>query len=140
MKSFVPKDRGGKPPSVKSGGGRNAERDFHGEKRKNDTHCSTTDPDARLFRKSAGKEAELCHMGHLMTENRNGLRARPPTPGVTIFISYSLCWPIERTDPGNLICPAVGFVVRRHRSLLKSHHRGDRRGSARTAPVVLDLF
>jgi transposase len=73
MKSFVPKDRGGKPPSAKSGGGRNAERDFHGEKRKNDTHSSTTDPDARLFRKGAGKEAKLCHMGHLMTENRNGL-------------------------------------------------------------------
>jgi transposase len=73
MKSFVPKDRGGKPPSAKSGGGRNAERDFHGEKRKNDTHSSTTDPDARLFRKGAGKEARLCHMGHLMTENRNGL-------------------------------------------------------------------
>ncbi len=34
---------------------------------------STTDPDARLFRKGAGKEAKLCHMGHLMTENRNGL-------------------------------------------------------------------
>ncbi|MGH9610947.1 MAG: IS5 family transposase [Bryobacteraceae bacterium] len=71
MKSFVPKN-GGKPPAGK-GGGRNAERDFHGEKRKNDTHCSTTDPDARLFRKGAGKEAKLCHMGHLMTENRNGL-------------------------------------------------------------------
>ena len=53
--------------------GRNAERDFHGEKRKNDTHSSTTDPDARLFRKGAGKEAKLCHMGHLMMENRNGL-------------------------------------------------------------------
>ncbi len=75
MKSFVPKDAGG-PPSDKDrdqGGGRNAERDFHGEKRKNDTHSSTTDPDARLFRKGAGKEAKLCHMGHLMTENRNGL-------------------------------------------------------------------
>jgi hypothetical protein len=59
MKSFVPKD-GGDPPSGKGsdgGGGRNAERDFHGEKRKNDTHSSTTDPDARLFRKGAGKEA-----------------------------------------------------------------------------------
>ena len=53
--------------------GRNAERDFHGEKRKNDTHCSATDPDARLFRKGAGKEAKLCHMGHLLMENRNGL-------------------------------------------------------------------
>lgn len=75
MKSFVPKD-GGDPPSGQGrggSGGRNAERDFHGEKRKNDTHSSTTDPDARLFRKGAGKEARLCHMGHLMTENRNGL-------------------------------------------------------------------
>jgi len=72
MKSFVPKDGGDAPPSG-NGGGRNAERDFRGEKRKNDTHCSTTDPDARLFRKGAGKEAKLCHMGHLMTENRNNL-------------------------------------------------------------------
>src|SRR5262249_2455765 len=73
MKSFVPKDGGG-PPSGKGTGGRSgAERDFHGEKRKNDTHCSTTDPDARLFRKGPGKEAKLCHMGHLMMENRNGL-------------------------------------------------------------------
>ena len=75
MKSFVPKD-GDNPPARKDdseGGGRNAERDFHGEKRKNDTHSSTTDPDARLFRKGAGKEAKLCHMGHLLTENRNGL-------------------------------------------------------------------
>jgi transposase len=73
MKSFVPKDDDGKPPADKGGGGRNAERNFHGQKRKNDTHSSTTDPDARLFRKGAGKEAKLCHMGHLMTENRNGL-------------------------------------------------------------------
>jgi transposase len=75
MKSFLPKDDN-HPPSGKGhsgGGGRNAERDFHGEKRKNDTHSSTTDPDARLFRKGAGKEAKLCHMGHAMIENRNGL-------------------------------------------------------------------
>ena len=74
MKSFVPKDDGGGSGKCgRSGGGRNAERNFHGEKRKNDTHSSTTDPDARLFRKGAGKEAKLCHMGHLMMENRNGL-------------------------------------------------------------------
>lgn len=75
MKSFVAKD-GGDPPSGKGDDekrSRNAERDFHGEKRRNDTHSSTTDPDARLFRKGAGKEAKLCHMGHLMMENRNGL-------------------------------------------------------------------
>lgn len=76
MKSFGPKnpssdeDRGdGTPPA----GGRNAARDFHGEKRSNETHASTTDPDARLFRKGTGKEAKLCHMGHLLMENRNGL-------------------------------------------------------------------
>ena len=71
MKSFVPK-ADGKPPSP-GGGGRNAERNFRGEKRTNDTHSSTTDPDARLFRKGLGKEAKLCHMGHVMTENRNNL-------------------------------------------------------------------
>lgn len=75
MKSFVPK-AGRKPPSGngrRRRGGRNTERDFHGEKRRNDTHSSTTDPDARLFRKAAGKEAKLCYMGHLMMENRNSL-------------------------------------------------------------------
>lgn len=75
MKSFVPKD-GGDPSSGKGAEGRhgrNAARDFHGERRSNDTHVSTTDPDARLLRKGAGKEAKLCHMGHLMTENRRGL-------------------------------------------------------------------
>ena len=80
MKSFVPKDGGAPPPSD---GGRNSERDFHGERRSNETHASTTDPDARLFRKGKGKEAKLAHMGHLMTENRNGLivdvRLTPPS-------------------------------------------------------------
>jgi transposase len=52
---------------------RNEEVDFHGQKRCNDTHVSTTDPQARLFRKGPGKEARLCYMGHAMTENRHGL-------------------------------------------------------------------
>jgi transposase len=68
-KSFRPKDGSGKPPDR----GRNSERDFHGERRKNDTHASTTDPDARLFRKGPGKEARLSFMGHALMENRNGL-------------------------------------------------------------------
>ena len=68
-KSFRPKDGSGDP----SGPGRNGERDFRGERRKNDTHASTTDPDARLFRKGPGKEARLCFMGHALMENRNGL-------------------------------------------------------------------
>ena len=68
-KSFRPKDEDGGG----SGGGVGSERDFHGERRKNDTHASTTDPEARLFRKGKGKEAKLCFMGHVITENRHGL-------------------------------------------------------------------
>ena len=67
-KSFRPKDE---PP--KGGGGRNAEVDFHGESRCNDTHASTTDPDARLLRKSKGSGAILCYQGHTVMENRHGL-------------------------------------------------------------------
>jgi transposase len=52
---------------------RNAEVDFKGEKRSNATHASTTDPDARLYKKSPGTGAMLCFMGHALMENRNGL-------------------------------------------------------------------
>ena len=71
-KSFRPKDG---PPPDKGGapGGRNAERSFHGEARTNDTHASTTDSEARLYRKSHSQGAELCFLGHLLMENRNGL-------------------------------------------------------------------
>ena len=70
MKSFRPKDGSDEPPA---GGGRNAEADFRGRKRSNETHASTTDPDARLYRKGAGKEAKLCFIGHGLMENRSGL-------------------------------------------------------------------
>ena len=69
MKSFRPKDGSGEPPSP----GRNGERNFHKEKRSNETHASTTDPDARLYRKAEGRENRLCFMGHVLMENRNGL-------------------------------------------------------------------
>jgi transposase len=71
MKSVKLKDDSGEPPA--DGGGRNAEADFHGHKRTNDTHASTTDPEARLYRKGKGKEAKLCFIGHGLMENRNGL-------------------------------------------------------------------
>ena len=73
MKSFRPKDGGddADPPAV--GGGRNAGRDFRGQKRSNETHASTTDPDARLYRKGDGQSSRLCFMGHLLMENRNAL-------------------------------------------------------------------
>jgi IS5 family transposase len=95
MKSFQPKTGadGNEPPVAGSGGagqasgeaqaceaaapaadmGRNAEVNFHGQKRSNETHASVTDPDARLYRKGEGKEAKLCYMGHALMENRNGL-------------------------------------------------------------------
>src|SRR5258708_3015086 len=75
MKGFVPKGApSDQDPGTSGGGqGRNAERDFHGEKRSNETHASTTDPDARLFRKGKGKEAKLCHMGQISQEKRPGL-------------------------------------------------------------------
>ena len=71
MKSFRPKDGVDEPPS--DGGGRNKEADFHGEKRSNETHASTTDPEARLYRKGPGKEAKLCFIGHALMENRHAL-------------------------------------------------------------------
>ncbi len=71
MKSVKPRDGSGEPPVP--GGGRNAEADFHGQKRTNHTHASATDPEARLYRKGKGKEAKLCFMGHGLMENRHGL-------------------------------------------------------------------
>lgn len=71
MKSFRPKDGSDEPPF--DGEGRNREADFHGRKRSNETHTSTTDPEARLYRKGQGKEAKLCFMGHGLMENRHGL-------------------------------------------------------------------
>jgi hypothetical protein len=101
MKSFQPKEEAGgtKPPAggdaSPSGDGaapasaasqdgtapvaeaasadRNAEVNFHGQKRSNETHASRTDPEARLYRKGPGKEAKLCFMSHALMENRSGL-------------------------------------------------------------------
>lgn len=71
MKSVKSKDGSDEPPA--GGGGRNADADFHGRKRSNDTHASTSDPDARLYRKGKGKETKLCFIGHGLMENRHGL-------------------------------------------------------------------
>ena len=69
LKSFRAKDGSDEPPTP----GRNGERDFHGEQRTNDTHASTTDPDAKLYRKGNGQPAKLSYMGHALMENRSGL-------------------------------------------------------------------
>src|SRR5690606_29395462 len=84
MKSVRPRD-GSDGPSAEGGGrnqearraaarqGRNQEADFHGQRRTNGTHGSTTDPEARLYKKGKGKKAKLCFMGHGLMENRHGL-------------------------------------------------------------------
>ncbi len=69
-KSFKRKDA---PPAPPAGGGRNPEANFRKEKRSNKTHRSTTDPECRIFKKSDGSAAQLCYMGHVLMENRNGL-------------------------------------------------------------------
>jgi transposase len=68
-KSFRLKDQ---EPGASVGG----ESNFHGETRRNDTHQSTTDPEAKMFRKSKGSEAKLSYLGHVLMENRNGLLVR----------------------------------------------------------------
>jgi IS5 family transposase len=70
IKSFRRKDG---DDNDNQGPGRNAERSFHKEKRSNDTHQSTTDPDARLYKKGDGQPAKLCYIGHALMENRHGL-------------------------------------------------------------------
>jgi IS5 family transposase len=70
QKSFQPKKSpGNQPPSA----GSNPSVDFRNQKRSNETHESTTDPEARLAKKSGGAEAKLAYMGHILTENRSGL-------------------------------------------------------------------
>lgn len=67
-KSFRPRDE--EPPV---GGGTNPTIDFHGQRRTNETHQSTTDPDARLYKKARGREARLGYLGHVLMEHRSGL-------------------------------------------------------------------
>jgi hypothetical protein len=72
-KSFKRKDADQQTPPDDSG---NPSVDFHGERRTNATHQSTTDPEARLARKGAGKEAKLSYAGHVLMENRNGIAVK----------------------------------------------------------------
>ena len=91
MKSFRPKDGKDQPP----GPGRNAERDFHGEKRSNETHESTTDPEAKLYRKGDGQGAKLCFIGHVLMENRNSLLMAARLDEATGDCQESCVGPVE---------------------------------------------
>ncbi len=98
LKSFRAKDGSDEPP----GTGRNGERDFHGEKRKNDTHVSTTDPDAKLYRKSSNTAAKLSYIGHALAENRHGLVVEVDATKATSRAEHEAALAmIERHDPGS---------------------------------------
>lgn len=103
MKSFRPKDdAGADEPPADGPNGRNVEVDFRGTKRSNDTHASTTDPDARLYRKSPGAGAKLCYMGHVLMENRNGLAVDVETTRVAgsaeRLTAIAMLDDVDRTD------------------------------------------
>ena len=70
-KSYRPRDE--RPPHDGRRRGRNRPRNFKGERRRRETHESTTDPEARLYRKGPQQEAKLCYLGHVLSENRHGL-------------------------------------------------------------------
>jgi len=96
LKSFRPKDT----PPPDGGSGRNPEVDFHGERRLNQTHASTTDPEARLYRKGKGKEAKLCFIGHVLMENRHGLIISPRLTAATGTAERETAVHLVETVPG----------------------------------------
>jgi transposase len=80
QKSFKPRDTApGAPPDDPG----NPTVNFHGETRRNDTHGSTTDPDAQLYRKAQGQESKLAFLGHILLDNRHGLVANICAPAAT---------------------------------------------------------
>ena len=98
LKSFRAKDGSDEPP----GSGRNGERNFHNETRTNETHASTTDPDAKLYRKSSNTAAKLSYIGHALAENRHGLIvAAEATRASSRAEREAALAMIERHDPGS---------------------------------------
>src|SRR5262249_18706010 len=93
--------------------------DFRGQKRSNDTHRSTTDPDARLYRKGSGMEARLCYIGHGLMENRSGLivdarltRVSGHAERLTALdmIEHVADWPVSVTLGADKSYDAADFV------------------------------
>ena len=97
-KSFKRKDE---PPAPPEDGTRNPTVNFKKEKRSNKTHQSTTDPEARLFKKSEGAAAQLCYMGHVLMENRNGLAVVARLTQATGTAERDACLDMLREVGGN---------------------------------------
>ncbi len=98
QKSFRPKDEED-DDSVSSG--RNAECDFHGKKRSNETHESKTDADARNYKKSTGSEAKMAYLGHTVIENRNGIVMRSQVSLATGYGERDTAIDLLATLPGS---------------------------------------
>ena len=97
LKSFRPKDG---EPTVPPDDPGNPTVNFHGETRKNDTHASTTDPDAQLYRKGKGKEAKLAYLGHVLLDNRHGLVANVCATAATGTAEREAAWELLQADGG----------------------------------------
>jgi transposase len=117
MKSFRDKDGGDGPAGGK-------DRDYRGERRRNDTHQSTTDPEAKLKRKGPGKEAKLCFAGHALMDNRHGL-----ITDVSVTVSVGV------TEPQ----AALMMIARQRRKRLKLKSVGGDKGY-HTAQFVRELL
>jgi transposase len=96
QKSFRPRDED--PPS--SPGGGNPAVDFHRQRRTNATHQSTTDPDARLYKKARGREARLGYLGHVMMEHRSGLIVKTAVTAATGHAERDAALVMVETLPG----------------------------------------
>ncbi|MBI3625494.1 MAG: IS5 family transposase [Candidatus Rokubacteria bacterium] len=97
LKSFRRKGDGPTPPTDDPG---NPTVNFHGERRRNATHASTTDPDARLYTKAPGQTAKLCYMGHLLMENRHGLAVKAHVTQATGLAEREAAVALVATLPG----------------------------------------
>ena len=137
-KSFKPRDT--PPPDGPGAGGGNPMVDFRGQRRTNATHQSTTDPDARLYRKSDGRPAQLAYGGHLLMENRSGLIVAARVTPADGYGERDAALVMVSGRPGGRITLGAdkgydypGFVAElRHMGVTPhvAQHITDRRGSA----------
>ncbi len=108
LKSFLAKDTPAAPPDDPG----NPTVNFHGERRSNETHASTTDPEARLYRKGKNREAQLSYQGHVLMENRNSFAQYIAGRRVCAASStIRVRWMKNITAPKTMSAPARSFVI-----------------------------
>jgi transposase len=122
QKSFKKKGAREAPPPDDPG---NPTVNFHGEKRTNATHQSTTDPEARLFKKAKGQEAKLCYLGHVLMENRHGLVVGAALTQATGTAERDAAMAMLQERPGTRRCTLGGdknYDVRAFVADLREQH------------------